>query len=102
MAHEVFNVFTVLPHGVGAKTVNKNETWFAWFVQFGYPAMHGGSFTEVSGDGAEAGGGEELAVEPVPGSSEATHISLPFDFHLPSSHPRYKVQERSQNHFHGH
>lgn len=86
----MFNVFTVLPHGVGAKTVNKNETWFAWFVQFGYPAMHGGSFTEVSGDGAEAGGGEELAVEPVPGSSEA------------SSHPRYKVQERSQNHFHGH
>lgn len=69
--HEVPNVFPVLPHRIGAKTVNKYETWLAWLVHFGYPAMHGGSFAEVGGHRPEPRGGEQMTVQPVPRSGEA-------------------------------
>lgn len=69
--HEVPNVFPVLPHRIGAKTVNKYETWLAWLVHFGYPAMHDGSFAEVGGHRPEPRGGEQMTVQPVPRSGEA-------------------------------
>ena len=62
---EVAKVFPVLPHGIGAKTVNEKKGWLAWVGDLGHPAMHGGSAAEVDGGGAEAGGGEGLTVQPV-------------------------------------
>lgn len=64
-------MFPVLPHGVGAETVNEYEAWLAWLVHFGYPAMHDGSFAEVGGHRAEPRGGEQMTVQPVPRSGEA-------------------------------
>ena len=65
LACEVAEVLPILPHCVGTEAVDEKQRGLGLFMGFRHPTMHDCAVAKIGGDGAEAGIGKGVTVEPI-------------------------------------